>query len=235
MLEVDGIGHAVNRWRDLHQSKSHPKIHRQRDSHNRAGVEGNHARSVAPCSVHAFFSQGPAYAATSGGGIDDEHANDRPRPIEVSCFWSSGRDIGDGSDYPFVTLSSDYLSGVGKHGHSSDRGRHRGPVGILQPKLIEGGEGKLIDLGGIAVSKSSQCVAEHRERGGLPHPCWVNTNQSISSVTASSWLVASPGVRSAAIPSWKSTADSRAKNESARRADFSMKLGQSVAVTCVTT
>ncbi len=59
--------------------------------------------------------------------------------------------------------------------------------------------------------------------------------KSISSVTASSWLTASPGVRSAFIPCWKSSSDSRAKNESARSTDFAMKLGQSGAVTCVTT
>jgi len=55
---------------------------------------------------------------------------------------------------------------VGKRGHSSDRGRHRGPVGILRPELIEGSEGKLVDLGGIAMAKSSQCAAEHREEPG---------------------------------------------------------------------
>ena len=60
----------------------------------------------------------------------------------------------------------DYLSGVGKRGHSSDRGRHRGPVGILRSELIEGSEGRLVDLSGIAMAKSSQCVAERRERTG---------------------------------------------------------------------
>src|SRR3984893_6711733 len=83
-------------------------------------------------------------------------------------------------------------------------------------------QGSLIELGEIG-------------RTGAPHPCWVNTNQSISSVTASSWLIASPRVRSAAIPRWNSSSDSRAKNESARSADFLTKLGQLGAVTCVTT
>src|SRR6516164_9137448 len=65
----------------------------------------------------------------------------------------------------------------------------------------------------------------HRARGGrVGHPCRENTNQSISSVTAAFWLISSPWVRSAAIPCWKSSSFSRAKNESARRADFSMKV-----------
>jgi hypothetical protein len=42
-------------------------------------------------------------------------------------------------------------------------------------------------------------------------------------VTASFWLIASPGVRSAAIPCWKSSSDSRAKNESARKADLRIR------------
>jgi hypothetical protein len=47
-----------------------------------------------------------------------------------------------------------YLSGLGKRVHFSDRGRHRGPVEILRPKLNEGGEGRLVDLDGIAIAKS---------------------------------------------------------------------------------
>src|SRR5712671_7570605 len=34
------------------------------------------------------------------------------------------------------------------------------------------------------------------------------------------WLIASPGVRSAAIPCWKSSSERRAKKESARKTDF---------------
>jgi hypothetical protein len=54
-------------------------------------VESDHARSVAPCSVHAFFRQGTAYTSALGGGINDEHPNDRPRLIEeVELVITSG-------------------------------------------------------------------------------------------------------------------------------------------------
>jgi len=137
------------------QLEPHPKIHGQRNSRYRAAVECNHSRSVAPCSAGAFFSQGTANASTSGGWVDDKHPNDRPRLIKVGCLWMSRRDVGDGSYNAFVALGNNDLTAVSERGHSPDRGRHRGPIRILRPKLFEGGKGKLVNPGGIAIGVSS--------------------------------------------------------------------------------
>jgi hypothetical protein len=103
-------------------------------------VESNNGRSIPPRSFYAFFGQGTADATASAQWIDDEHPDDWPGLVEVTCFGPSRPHVGDGIDNRPVALGDDDLSRVGKQGHSADRRRHCRPIGVLGPELIEGGK-----------------------------------------------------------------------------------------------
>src|SRR6516164_1303374 len=233
MLEVHRVWYPIKRGRLPDALKPHPKIHWQCNTHDRARVKSNDGRVVSPRADYACFDQSPADTVPAGRGIDHEHPHNRPRPVEKRGFGSSWRHIDDGADYSAIRSGHDYLPDLGQRRHPSEPCLHRGPVGVFGTKLLERPNREVIDHGGVTVCKCPQSVIDHLTFTRFS--CAPNTNQSISSVTGASGSIAAPGERIAAIPSSKSLSDSRARKESARKADFSTKLRQSDATTWVTT
>src|SRR4051794_28736065 len=97
--------------------------------------------SIALRSCYALDRQGMPESLASVDGVDDQHANDGPLPIEKRGFLDSWSKIGDRARETAVIHADNDLSRGTQLRGSRQASEHRRPILVLIMKLAKGGDG----------------------------------------------------------------------------------------------